>query len=881
MARRTLNTLLRISACAVSLAACVPAQGQTFVCCMVPQPQIENALWVGNGNLIGDFNIAANWEPNGVPYGIATFDQSPTVVIHGGVSVATLVFNTNAPQYAFGGMTLTGLGVVNHSTFAPTFNLVNSGLDNLFFENASSASNAQILVGPTSVTFDGTSTAANAEISAYSWTSYVAFQGNSSAGFAHIQNSGQISFYDNATANHAVIQSTNAYSWTSGQVEFFGHSTASAATLELNGQSFVLFADSSSGGQARFVINNQNTVDFSQTTGTNGDGNVSAGSIEGSGTLYIGPNNILSIGGNDLSANFSGVIANSYTLSGHASLTKMGNGTQTLSGVNSYTGSTVVNGGALIVDGSIASSAHVQVNNGGTLGGTGAVPATSVAPGGVLSPGHGGVGTLAVIGNLTLSQGSAYAYDIAGASGDLVTVAGNATVAGSLAVNTAGSFMLNHKYQVLAATGGVSDTFSGVNGLGPGIAAQLSYDTGGVFLSLTTQSFQSLLPAGPHANQSNVAEAVDKAVVNQGAYPVFKSLYTVSSANLESTLSHMTGQIGAGAAEVSLLLNRSFVDVLLAHDEFDRDSDSPAVQPRTRVAFAGPSSRTPLVRGRAGGLRIWGEVHGNWSSYSRDAAYGTSAANLKAEGLALGLHYPVSDKFRIGAALGFDQSWWNVKEQTGSGTARALQFGVFGLLRLGHFYVDGAATYSFSDLSTSRMLTFGGTNEYRAKIRAHNGAARLEIGRRFGRSDKASLVPYLAFMAEGAHYPGYDERTAIGSPSFALSYRAATHTMVSHEIGLEYARFLGAGTSDDPEIAIRLGWLHKYQGPIGAQASFAAVAPVEFTSFGIHSAQNAARVSLRAHIPLSPRLQIDLNFNGELSPATYSNEGQLQMSYRL
>ncbi len=53
------------------------------------------------------------------------------------------------------------------------------------------------------------------------------------------------------------------------------------------------------------------------------------------------------------------------------SLTKSGTGTWTLSGGNTYTGTTTINAGTLLVDGSLDLASAVTVNSGGTLGGTG------------------------------------------------------------------------------------------------------------------------------------------------------------------------------------------------------------------------------------------------------------------------------------------------------------------------------------------------------------------------------------------------------------------------------------------------------------------------------------------------------------------------------
>ncbi len=105
--------------------------------------------------------------------------------------------------------------------------------------------------------------------------------------------------------------------------------------------------------------------------------NVNLGGLSGSasGTTKIvtlgntSVDTIASIGSNNANTTFAGVIQNFSGRTG--SLTKVGTGTLTLSGANTYTGSTAVNDGILRLTGSLASS-DVTVN-GGTLDGSGKV----------------------------------------------------------------------------------------------------------------------------------------------------------------------------------------------------------------------------------------------------------------------------------------------------------------------------------------------------------------------------------------------------------------------------------------------------------------------------------------------------------------------------
>src|SRR3989442_518338 len=127
------------------------------------------------------------------------------------------------------------------------------------------------------------------------------------------------------------------------------------------------------------------------------------GSLAGAGTVTSGAAGAVTLtaGGNNSTTTFSGVIQNG---SGTVSLTKTGTGTLILTGANTYSGATTVSAGALLVNGSQASSA-VSVN-GGTLGGTGTVGAiSSTAAGGSVAPGQAGPGILRS-GNVNWSSGS-------------------------------------------------------------------------------------------------------------------------------------------------------------------------------------------------------------------------------------------------------------------------------------------------------------------------------------------------------------------------------------------------------------------------------------------------------------------------------------------
>jgi fibronectin-binding autotransporter adhesin len=182
--------------------------------------------------------------------------------------------------------------------------------------------------------------------------------------------------------------------------------------------------------------------------GAGGTSGMIAGNVANNGTLAFNRSDAVGFGG---------------TISGTGGVSQDGGGTTTLTAANSYTGSTTVNAGTLLINGDQSAATGTTTVNAGTLGGAGTVGGdVSVAGGATLAPGAapGTAGTLAINGNLSLASGAVLDYDfgqanaVGGAQNDLIRVAGDVTLGGTINVTqSAGGSFGPGVYRVISYSG--------------------------------------------------------------------------------------------------------------------------------------------------------------------------------------------------------------------------------------------------------------------------------------------------------------------------------------------------------------------------------------------------------------------------------------------
>jgi autotransporter-associated beta strand protein len=133
-------------------------------------------------------------------------------------------------------------------------------------------------------------------------------------------------------------------------------------------------------------------------------------------------------GSNTDSNTLSPLIADATATAGSnvVNVAKSGTGKWILAGNNTYTGTTNVNAGTLLINGAQTGAGLATVAAGATLGGTGTLGG-ALTNSGIVNPGAG-IGTLNVNGNVTMGADSHFAIELSGATSDKLAITGNLDV---------------------------------------------------------------------------------------------------------------------------------------------------------------------------------------------------------------------------------------------------------------------------------------------------------------------------------------------------------------------------------------------------------------------------------------------------------------------
>jgi len=667
-----------------------------------------------------------------------------------------------------------------------------------------------------------------------------------------------------------------------GTTTFDNSSTAGNATITTNSGGGIFFAGTSSGGQAIFTTNAGGLFDISQLT----SGGTTAGSIAGAGNYFLGANT-LTVGSNNLSTNVSGVIADGGVGGGTGgALVKVGTGTLTLSGTNTYTEATTVNAGTLEVDGSIAPSSLAIVNNGGTLTGTGTVGNTQINSGGIFTPGVAGTpGTsMTVSGNLAFQSGSIYQVYLNPSTSTLAKVTGTASLAGIVDAVIAPGNYVTRQYTILQSAGLTGTTFSGVTSNLPGLTGTLSYTPTDALLSLTANLGAG---GGLNGNERSVATAINNYFNAGGPLPPqFLSLLGLSGNTLDVRLDQLSGEAATQPIKLVFRTQTGFLFLML-----DPSGPPYLTGPNSISGFAPEQQASfppDIALAYAAVLKApppqtfdprwttWGSAFGGSNTTNGDPVAGTTTVTAHDQGFAAGMDYQAGPDIALGFALAGGGTNWNLAQGLGGGRSDQFQAGVHGTARVGPAYVSAALAFANAWFTTNRIAI---GDQLTASFAGQSYAARVEAGYRYSVPVNSAIVgitPYGALQAQLFHTPSYNETDLTGG-GFGLAYNATTATDTRSELG---ARFDDLLFVDHMPIILRAraAWAHDWVSNSSLTAVFQALPGASFIVNGATPPKDSALVTAEAELRLTANWSLLAKFDGEFTGGsqTYAGTGTVR-----
>lgn len=504
-------------------------------------------------------------------------------------------------------------------------------------------------------------------------------------------------------------------------------------------------------------------------------------------------------------------------IGGPGRLTKAGRGWLRLSGDNSFGGATVaagileldgdnslegnvrVQGGTLVVNGSLdgsaldvtggravvngtVSGAQTRIGANGTLGGSGILADTRVA--GTIAPGNS-IGTLTVDGDYVQEAGARFIAELLPPDqADLLRVTGTATLNGGtlVASNLSGSdYLLGQQYQVLSAEGGITGGFARVDGsaLSPFLALSLSQSANAVRVDVARGA--ALATAAGTANQAATAGALDLLAIDQGLPVVLTQLdYDTAPAAFNS----LSGEIHASAQQVLLEGGRLVRDAALARatgggafgDQADADADTGA-----------------WVQAQYQGGDFGGDGNAAYAQYSGNA-------------ILVGVDRELGYGWRLGAYGGTGETDLSVRARGSRGEVSSRHLGIYAGQSWGALGLSLGYTHSWHRVEVDRNVAFPGYSDALAsRYDADANQVFADLGYRFDVRG-LEIEPYLQYAHVEVETEGFRERGGAA----ALQGRGDEARVDLATAGIRFAANVAARGQEQTWLSLRgnIGYRH-------------------------------------------------------------------------
>jgi len=623
-------------------------------------------------------------------------------------------------------------------------------------------------------------------------------------------------------------------------------------------------------GDGYAAFNSNVTVNMNASLGGYNAVDAWRNDISGSGALIKnGSGNLILTGNNSYSG---GTVINGGVLTGHAKAfgsgtitdnatlvvdqstndtlanTLTGNGALIKRGVGSLnlTGNNSLSGATTVQAGRLAVNGNlgnsiVSVQQGATLGGNGTVGGINVAQGGVVAPGNS-VGQLNVNGDVNLAQGSVYQVESdANGNADRIVASGRATLNNSTLSLVEGGNWLAASRYSILSAAG------GVTGAFANVQTNYAFLTPTLNYTATDvgltldRNAQTFASLATTRNARAVAQGLDSAGAGNA---LWRQVVQDDASTAQATFKALSNELHASTQ--SALIEDSRLVRNAVNDRLQQAQSAPALGSTTQT-LAGDDSR---------GV-VWTQAIG--ATGKTDSTGDVSGLDTHTSGVLFGADVPLDETWRVGALAGFSNSSFDLRHASGSTDSDNYHLGVYAGAKWGQLGLRLGAVRTWHELTAKRTLDLPGASE-RFK-EDYNGATNQVFGE-LGYAielGNAQLEPFANLAHVRLDTDSFDEN----SNAIRLENKSQDNNITFSTLGLRAATRLNAGS-----VAIKpnatLGWRRASGGGTPARrAAFGGGDAVELA--GAPIARDAAVLGAGDDLGLSDTLSVGLSYNGQVS----------------
>lgn len=561
------------------------------------------------------------------------------------------------------------------------------------------------------------------------------------------------------------------------------------------------------------------------------------GSLNGAGTVTNGgaAAAALSVGSDNTNSAFTGSIQNG---TGAVSLTKIGTGTLSLGGTNTYSGTTTVNSGALLVNGSIASA--VTVNAGGTLGGNGSISNdVSIRPGGTFVT--------------TVANASSYSK---------LTVGGTATLAGNLFVDAASATGLNASDtpSSIIHANAISGTFSSITDNSALFDFTASYTATDVNLGVKATSrtgvYQAVRNTGdtPATGASRVLDSIIFANPSGAIAKLFEPLAS------ERAVSDAVDQT------LPLLIGGSIAAAQSSMGQVSR-----IIQAR-QDGVSGLSSGDVVLSDK----EMWIKPFGSWADqHDRDGVSGYSAST---GGIVFGADAAISPISRLGFAFAYANSSVTGNSSTAPNSATV---NVYQLLGYGSHKLDANTELTYqlglgqNSTRGRRTISFAsGTAD--ASYHSLTATAGLGLEKTFAINERASFLPSLRADYSWIKDEAYRETGSASVSPLLLDVASRS----SDELILSVNGKINYKLDDSTTVDVNAGLGYDAINDNGSiVAAYAGAPGASFATYGMEQSPWLARGGLGLVHKTQGGMEINVRYDADYRTSFLNHSASIKASW--